>query len=287
MDGVTLNVLPGMETPGDSPPPTIFINGAANNDVINLGPGNDVVELGEGETVNGGAGSPTIYMNFNDDTVNGGSGSPTIYMSYIGETVNGGTGNAQIEVGSDILAGVTVDGGTGKSTLTIAGGGDTTIGDNISNMATIVLAAFDANATLSANSIAGLVVQDDNTYDDTLRAGGPNQTLTGGAAGKLTFIGATDTIFQDPAAALDGDSIQNFLSGDLIDLTDLGYAAPGSGAGQTSLSFTENAAGTAGSLAVMIGGVKKSLITLSGSFDVSRFSVSSDGSGGTYIGYQA
>ena len=56
-------------------------------------------------------------------------------------------------------------------------------------------------------------------------AGAINQTLTGGAGADtlIGFSGGFDT-FKDTAANLNGDTIQNFVASDTIDLTNLAYA---------------------------------------------------------------
>jgi hypothetical protein len=135
----------------------------------------------------------------------------------------------------------------------------------------------------TANGIAGLVVDDASTTADTLQAGGPDQTLTGGASGKLTMIGATagGDLFQDPTALLNGDIVAGFAApGGKIDFTDLKDL---SGVIQ---SFTENGAGTAGTLKVSDGTHSASL-TLLGQFMASAFVPTQDSSGlGTIITYE-
>ena len=57
------------------------------------------------------------------------------------------------------------------------------------------------------------------------QAGGIDQTLTGGAGADtlIGFSGGFDT-FKDTAANLNGDTIQNFVVSDTIDLTNLAFA---------------------------------------------------------------
>jgi hypothetical protein len=246
---VTLLVAPGTPNPGNPSASTITINGATNNDVIQLGTGADSVTMGLGETLYGGSGNDTIF-------------------------VTAATISDQI------------DGGTGSSKLWFTGGGAITLGSNVTGIATAYLGAAAGGWSFTANAISGLVVQDASTAStDTLTAGGNNQTLTGGGAGKLTMIGATaagsDTTFKDTAAAFNNDTIQNFMVGDVIDITGLGFASQGTGAGQTSLGLS------GGKLTVSVGGVQKTAITLPGSYNLSNFTVNSDGGTGTSIGYHA
>ena len=166
--------------------PTITVIGAANSAVINLASGNDVVSMGAGETLNGGSGNDTIMVT----------------AATIGDVINGGSG---------------------RSTLQFGGGGSATLGSTITNIAELQLKAAATAYDAVANSIAGLTVLDSDTANaDTIQAGGANQTLIGGGAGKLTFIGAANTDFVDTITLFNHDTIQNFLVGDSIDLTNLG-----------------------------------------------------------------
>ena len=64
--------------------PTITIIGAANSDIINLGPGNDTVTLGAGETVNSGGGNNMFKVasaSLGKVTINGGTRGPTLSAS--------------------------------------------------------------------------------------------------------------------------------------------------------------------------------------------------------------
>ena len=119
------------------------------------------------------------------------------------------------------------------------------------------------------------------TTADSLTAQGSGQTLTGGGAGKLTMTGAFDTTFKDTAALLNGDTVQNWAAGDIIDVTNLAYAA--SGGSQTTLSFGTSGGNT--TVAVLAGGVQKTSITLTGSYNPENFTIGTDGGTGTAIGY--
>ncbi|HZS81324.1 MAG TPA: hypothetical protein VFA50_00515, partial [Stellaceae bacterium] len=239
----TVNVAPATLTPGNPKAPTINITGAHNAAVINLASGNDVVTVGDAH-----------------------------------ETVHGGTGIDQIFVNSATI-GATIDGGSsGKSTLVATGGGTMAMGGNITNIATVVLNPATVAYNFTANAIDGLVVRDASSGFDTIQAGGSNQTLTGGAAGKLTMVGAAaggDT-FKDTAALLNHDTIKGFLApGDVIDLTDVNAAT-------ASVSFVQNA--TSGVLTVS-DGTHSAAITLFGQFAAAGFQHASDGGTGTDITY--
>ena len=183
--GLNATVNVASDTAGD-PSPGITIIGAANSDVINLGPGNDTVTLGAGETVNSG----------------GGNNSFNVAAATLGSvTINGGT--------------------TGTNTLTITSGGTATMGAGITGIATVRLTAA---TTFTANATPGLQIIG-STGADKITAGGANQVLTGGTgADTLTGSSAGNDIFRDTAAGLNGDTIANLLASDVIDITNLAPA---------------------------------------------------------------
>jgi Ca2+-binding RTX toxin-like protein len=198
-----------------------------------------------------------------------------------GETLNGGSGNNTIIVTAATI-GDTINGGSGRSTLQFGGGGNVTLGSNITNIAVLQLKAAATAYDAVANSIAGLTVLDSDTANaDTIQAGGATQTLTGGGAGKLTFIGAANTDFADTITLFNHDTIQNFLVGDSIDLTNLGFTAAGTGSGQTNLSFSS------GALSVMLGSAVQTSINIAGSVNAAKFTIGSDGGAGTLLTYHA
>ena len=242
-----VNVAPGTPNPGNPKPSTITIIGATNSDVITLANGNDAVTMGLGETLHGGTGNNTIYVT----------------ASTIGDQI---------------------DGGTGTNTLSVSGGGAMNMA-TVAHISAVTLGLATSPYQFLANAQSGLTVTDGSNLLDTITAGGANQTLAGGAAGKLTMVGNTNTTFKDTAALFNGDDIQNFAIGDIIDITGLGFTSVGNGPGQTSLTFVENGGNTAGTLAVLVGGVQKTAITLNGVYDQSKFTLGSDGGTGTAVGY--
>jgi hypothetical protein len=96
------------------------------------------------------------------------------------------------------------------------------------------------------------------------------------------MTGAFDTTFKDTAALLNGDTIQNWAAGDIVDVTGLAYVA--SGQGQTTLSFGTSGGNT--TVALLAGGVQKTSVTLTGSYNPANFTIGSDGGTGTAIGYR-
>ena len=203
------------------------------------------------------------------------------------ETVHGGSGTDTIHVTSATID-ATIDGGSsGKSTLAVSGGGTMTMGANITDIATASLASATAAYNFTANGEVGLVVNDHGTGIDTIAAGGLGQTLTGGAAGKLTMIGFAGggTEFKDTSGLFNKDTIAGFTAlGDILNITNLNSAS-------VTGTFTENSAGTEGSLK-LTDGTHSATIQLLGQFAAAGFSgglasagftVSTDVSGGSDI----
>ena len=180
----TVNVASGTPNPLDPNPETITINGAANNDVINLGTGTDTVVLG-------GA----------------------------GETVSGGGGTAFVNAAA-AFAGALVNSGSGTTTLKITTGGTATLNANDNHL--IVDLTSATNLTLSQMSFITAVGSTGNdtitamAQGQTLTGGGGTDTLNG-------YSGFGD-VFSDTSAHLNTTTIGNFGGSDLIDLTDMNSA---------------------------------------------------------------
>jgi hypothetical protein len=223
----------------------------------------------------------TIFGANNSDTINLASGNDTVVLGSAAETVNGGTGNDVFEVNAATI-GATIDGGTGKSSLYVTGGGTVTMGASVSHITNVILAAAPTKMAFTSNAESGLTVYDLGRLGDTVTAGGSGQTLTGGAAGLTSFNAATagGTTFLNTAAAFSGDTIGGFAgSGNVIEISDINYGASGFG-----FTFTENQAGTAGTLSVT-DGTHSTSVTLTGNFLSAGFSATSFGTAGTAIHY--
>jgi len=234
----------------------IFIQGANDSDVINLGAasGDEVAVGGANETVNGGAGAGIVLVSAGD-------------------------------------GGALLHGGSGQLRVFASGGGALTLNAGDSGLNFVVLSAASSAWTFTANGQAGLYISDASTTADTLTAGGAHQIITGGAAGHLTMAASAqggDT-FRDTSTLLNGDTIENFATTalDTINITDLNAA-------QATATFTENAQGTAGQLSVT-DGTHSASITLFGQFmaagfsgtaAAAGFSLSADSLSGTDVRYQ-
>ena len=114
----------------------------------------------------------------------------------------------------------------------------------------------------------------------TIVAGGASQTLVGGMSDVLTgYTGGGDT-FLGASAALNGDTINNWTTGDVLDLTDVNSAT------LKMLAYT--AGKTSGALTVS-DGTHTSTITFGGATThLANFTIGgSDGHGGTLIDFHS
>ena len=198
------------------------------------------------------------------------------------ETVSLGSGNDTINVSAATI-GATIGNGTGHNTLDVAGGGTMAMGADITDIADVLLSPASAVYHFSVNAISGLTITDNNTATaDVLNTGGAHQTLSGGGAGKVGFVGAAagDDTFKNLAALFNGETISGFgNNGDMIDLTDV------SATGLKPVSYVQTT-GTSGKLTVS-DRVHTAAITLLGEFMANGFHLVSDGgAAGTAITYQ-
>ena len=232
-------------------------------------------------TLDGAADSAVFNLGAGIDTVNLGSSA---------ETVNGGAGTAIITAKA-AAAGALIQGGSGTTTLTVSGGGTATLNAGDSGIATVDLASTASAYHFTANAEAGLRIDDLGHGADTITLGGADQTVTGGAHGKLTIVGSDagyDTII-DSAAIINADTIGNFQHiGDVIDVTNLDVS-------KIFGTFTENAADTSARLFLSDGTHSFSVVLAgqymkagtSGDLPAAGLHVTADGEGGTDITYGA
>jgi Ca2+-binding RTX toxin-like protein len=155
------------------------------------------------------------------------------------------------------------------ATLNLSGGGTDKLNAGDANL-TVAL----ASATTLTLGQGGFITAIGSGGNDKLIAGGANQTLTGGlGTDTLTASSAGQDTFQDTAAGLNGDTITNFGTSDVIDVTNMLPA-------DLTMLWTQN--GSAGTLKLTEGGTT-CVITLDGKFTQSSFTSSSDGHGGVFI----
>jgi hypothetical protein len=298
---VTLNVASGGAGAG------IKIVGGNDSSIINLGTGADTVTLGSanetvngttgkytfnvtattiGATIKGGTGANTLAVSGNGTAVMGSnitgvksvklSGTSVVFTSNAlnlaitvgnaGETVHAGGGTDSVLVTAATI-GATIDGGTGKTTLVVNGGGTAVMGSNITKIAAVTLKSA---SNFTANNLALLITG--STGADTIHAGGGVETITGAGGADILVAGSASDTFKDKTANLTQDTIQNFVAGDVIDLTDFKPSA------------TPTTASWSAGMLTVTQGAKSASIALPGSF-TGTFSAASDGLAGTKITY--
>ncbi|MGO1078166.1 CHRD domain-containing protein [Inquilinus sp. CA228] len=194
-------------------------NGTAAADVIDAFGGDDKLRgAGGADSLTGGAGNDNLVGGTGGDTLAGGAGTDTAYYtgSAAGVTVNLGAGTASGgDAAGDILTGVEQLFGSG-------------LGDNLTGNAGV-------------NGLWG------DGGNDVLTGGVGADSLKGGA-GNDSF--AYTSTADSTAAAAGRDTINDFTTGDRIDLSAID--ANGAGAGSTAFVFgTGNFTGTAGELRVV------------------------------------
>jgi hypothetical protein len=238
------------------------------------------VAAGKKATGNNNALSITIY---------GGNGTDTINLASGADTLNLGTGNATVTLG-------------GTTNRVVAGGGTALVHSTAAFANAAVVGASGSNTTLDITTAGNVTLNAADTYltvkleaattlklsamqfisvigstgADSITAASSNQTLTGGlGADTLTGTTGGGDSFVDTAAGLNGDTIHNWATGDIIDLKDIVEA------NLHALSYSGNS--TQGTLSVT-DGTNSSAIKFAGNFGLHSFTVvGADQGGGTLI----
>ena len=157
---------------------------------------------------------------------------------------------------------------------------------NITSAGIVALNAADTYVTV--NLVAGskltlgamgFITANGGAGKETILAGGANQTLIGGTTDVLTgYTGGSDT-FLGASAALNGDTLGNWTTGDVIDLTDMNSSS------LKALTFSGGKLGVSDGThtdAITVKAVGTATLTV-GNFVV----LGTDGHGGTLIGWHA
>jgi hypothetical protein len=208
-----------------------------------------------------------IYGENDSSVINLGSGADTVILGSANETVNGGAGNETFSVKASTV-GATIHGGSGRNTLIVTNGGTVAMGSNITGVQSVILnTATDFTANTLNLTITG-------HGHNTITAGSGTETITGGGNDVLVAGSGADT-FKDVSAHLETDTIENFATGDTIDITNL----------NPSSTKPTTAMWSDGELKVTQAS-KTITIALPGDF-TGHFTVSSDGAKGTDITYGA
>ena len=140
---------------------------------------------------------------------------------------------------------------------------------------TIVGDVFNIKGDLDANN-AKLVI-DGAVKGGTATLEGTGEIEFGGASSaRVTFAANSDGILKLDAPSTFTGKVSGLTAGTYIDLPSIGFGA------HTTLGYSENAAGTGGTLAIT-DGTHTADIALLGNYMASTFATASDGHGGTLI----
>ncbi|MDZ8226030.1 MULTISPECIES: calcium-binding protein [unclassified Nostoc] len=228
------------------------LTGLAGDDLIDGRSGNDVIDGGLGnDTLIGGAGDDTFIGSSGNDSINGGDGLDTVDYSKLGQAITlsgvgtiiktGGFGTDQVFQVETVIADPTVANNTIDASQSLAGVSatvnletQTISANNVSGLGTLtykVINFDDFSGTNEADSITGdsqnnLLVG--NAGNDTIIGGLGNDVLTGG-------LGADNFTFNSANEGVDIIKDYNFVEGDVIQVSKLGFGTT------NSSDFTYNA----------------------------------------------
>ncbi len=221
-----------------------------------------------------GTGTHQITLSTGSDAVFLGAGTDTVIIGGKTNSVTAGSGTAVVDA-TVALAGASVVGNaSGQTTLDITSAGTATL-----NAADTYLTVDLAASSKLVLDKLGFITANGGAGSDTIVAEATNQMLIGGTADVLTgFTGGSDT-FLGASAALNHDTIGNWTTGDVIDLTDMNSAT------LQALSYLKST--KTGTLTVQDGTHTSAISFSTGALSAANFVViGGDGHGGTLIGYQ-
>ena len=239
----TLSVTAGTAATGNTNPEAITIYAYSGTDSLTLAGGADQVFLG--------------------------SGNATVKLGGIANSVIAGSGIGLVTSTAALASASVVGTSTGMTTLEITTGGNVTL----NTVDTYLTVKLDVAGSLKLSPMS-FVTAIGSSGVDTLTAMGGTQTLTGGT-GKDMLVGYSGgtTTFADTAAGLAGDTIQNWTTGDVLDLKNIVAA------NLHPLTYTANTL-------TVTDGTNSASITFSAAQTVANFTVTgSDGAGGTLIAF--
>jgi hypothetical protein len=241
----TLSVVAGTAAKGNANAESIVIYSSNATNSITLASGADSVILAQG--------------------------TDTVVLGGVKNSVTAGGGTALVQGTAAVGSAAVVGAATGSTTLEITNAGTVTL--NAAD--TYLTVKLDGATKLTLSKLAFITANGANGHD-TLIAGAANQTLIGGTADVLTGYTGGNDLFTGASAALNGDTVGNWITGDTIDLTDMSPSA--------KLTYTGNT--TKGALTIS-DGTHKCVLNFTGNFTLANFAAPViDGHGGALILYQ-
>jgi len=209
-----------------TPPVDQHLLGDATANNLNAGDGNNTITgLAGDDLISAGNGNNNVIAGDGNDTVVLGNGNNHVDTGLGNDNVFLGNGNNLVDAGAGDN---NVFGGSGHTTFVDSGlgGNNSYHGDGASD--TLDMSAVAAN--IQANLGTGFAgwakagTETDHLYGiENISTGSGDDTVTASDAHNIIdvgdhSIGGHDTIIFRSAAAADGDTIQNFQTGDVIDL---------------------------------------------------------------------
>jgi Ca2+-binding RTX toxin-like protein len=164
-----------------------YIAGGSGDDLLNGGAGNDWLNGGAGvDTLYGGGGNDVLYGSDGNDVLYGGNGDDVLDGAGGDDTMTGGAGNDvyYVSVAGDTLV-ESADAGV-DTVITFM----TTyaLGDNVENLTYIGPSAFTGTGNALNNTISG------SCGDDILNAGAGSDWLNGGSGIDTLYGGDGDDV---------------------------------------------------------------------------------------------
>jgi len=203
----TINVYGNNATVNGVGDDWIFVNGSADNAVVNAGTGNDTIFVysgSNGDTINAGTGNDLINILSTNDTVIGQGGNDTINVLGSNDSVFGGSGNDYILAVGDFD---TIEAGSGNTQIVVLGnnnvmgaasGGNDTIYSFGNN--NIIIGGAAATAQIASYGDSDYIALGSGT--DAVTIGGNNDSVIAGSVvdpggDTVTFLYGTNHLFID------------------------------------------------------------------------------------------
>lgn len=227
-----------------------FLDGVSGNDYLDGGLGDDTLRGGLGkdklhgglgdDDLSGGDGNDKLYGDRGDDDVTGGAGDDSLYGGNGDDYLYAGTGNDSVDggIGDDLIVG-----GDGHGNDQYKGGAGSDTVSYISALSGIKVNLSKGSARSSGNSDSAEIGTDKlsnienvmgGNHDDTLignalanklNGGDGDDLIIGGMGNDLLIGGLGHDTFKFSKVSEIGlqkhDVIDDFVSGDLIDLSDI------------------------------------------------------------------
>ena len=254
-----------MKAGGDQ---TVSSGGTAHGTVLSGGA--EYVRGTASGTIVSSGGTENVHGVANGGRVVDSGGTERVFGRASGGTVS--SGGRQIVSAGGVASGVTVK--AGGSQIVFSGG--RTVGAVLSGGTEYVSSGGAASGTI-VGSGGKEIVYAGGTTNATRITGGLVEVMSGAHVGGSLFKFAGGGTLQLDHSVYFKGRVAGFAVPDRLDLRDIAFVA-----GITTVSFTEAAGSTSGTLSVT-NGARTAKLTLLGSYVTSQFHLAGDGHGGTLV----